>query len=514
MKTTEQKMLLMIGTIVFLAAGAWSAIANAQSWTMLPAPTQMNPGITLLLTDGTVLVQQSGTSNWWKLTPDEFANYHNGTWTQVAGFPMAYSPWGPASAVLPDGRVIIEGGEYNYGVKDYSNLGAVYDPVANTWTQVMDPPGWTQIGDAASVVLPNGTFMVANSCHNPTCPGVGTAPPEGALLLDPNTSSWQVLTNSSGFVGKFDENAEEGWTLLPNGGVLTIDMYVGATGPEKKSEIYNYLTGVWTSAGKTSVQLRDAPGHETGPAVLRPDGTVFAEGANQGAAGHTAIYDTTTGTWTAGPDIPGGNDAADVPAALLPDGNVLVVTGPGVNMGPITFYEYSFSGATWVNIPQPAGLSSALIEGSRMLVLPSGDILYTQAVMNFGVPLVWFYTPAGTYQSAWQPVIAPCCYPRRVSVGGTYTLDGFQFNGLSQGAYYGDDAQSATNYPLVLITNNATGHKFFARTHNFSTMGVATGNLPVSTQFDVLAGTETGHSTMVVIANGIPSAAVNITVNP
>ena len=64
----------------------------------------------------------------------------------------------------------------------------------------------------------------------------------------------------------------------------------------------------------------------------------------------------------------------------------------------------------------------------------------------------------------------------------------------------------------MLITNKKTGHKFFARTHNFSTMAVATGNLPVSTEFDVLSGTETGKSTMVVIANGIPSAAVNITV--
>ena len=112
-------------------------------------------------------------------------------------------------------------------------------------------------------------------------------------------------------------------------------MYTGV--PKNHSgmsyEIYDPITGVWTSAGNTSVQLRDAAGHETGPAVLRPDGTVFATGANKSSAGHTAIYDTTTGSWTPGPDILGVNDAADVPAALLPDGNVLVVTGPGVNTG-------------------------------------------------------------------------------------------------------------------------------------------------------------------------------------
>jgi hypothetical protein len=44
-------------------------------------------------------------------------------------------------------------------------------------------------------------------------------------------------------------------------------------------------------------------------------------------------------------------------------------------------------------------------------------------------------------------------------------------------------------------------------------MGVATGNKTVSTSFDVPNGAETGASTLVVIANGIPSAPVSITVN-
>ena len=41
-------------------------------------------------------------------------------------------------------------------------------------------------------------------------------------------------------------------------------------------------------------------------------------------------------------------------------------------------------------------------------------------------------------------------------------------------------------------------------------MAVATGNELVSCLFDVLPGTEGGDSTMVVIANGIPSDPVGI----
>jgi hypothetical protein len=43
-------------------------------------------------------------------------------------------------------------------------------------------------------------------------------------------------------------------------------------------------------------------------------------------------------------------------------------------------------------------------------------------------------------------------------------------------------------------------------------MGVATGNTPVSTNFDVPSSMETGASSLVVVANGIPSNPVSVTV--
>jgi len=97
--------------------------------------------------------------------------------------------------------------------------------------------------------------------------------------------------------------------------------------------------------------------------------------------------------------------------------------------------------------------------------------------------------------------------------GSTYQLSGTQFNGLSQAAAYGDEFHTATNYPLVRIANNASGHVLYARTHDHSTMGVATGSKIVSTNFDVPATMETGASSLVVVANGIPSPPVSVTVN-
>jgi hypothetical protein len=509
MKSMKQKMLPITG-IAFFAVLTWSTVASAQSWSTLTTPPQFNPGNALLLTDGTVLVQQIQSFGWWKLTPQlHTIDYQNGTLTQVQSMPttLNYDPTFFASAVLPDDRVIIEGGEYNNGFKKFTTKGAIYDPVANTWTSVPPPAGWKKIGDASSVVLPDGTFMLANCCDNP---------PQAALL-DATTLTWTVLTNLSGFVGKFDENNEEGWTLLPNGDVLTVDAYWNVFDLKgTNSEIYNPTSGVWTFAGKTGVQLWDsdddgcsggAGTHETGTGVLLPDGRVFATGSNScpGLPGHTSIYDPTAGTWTPGPDFLAGNDQADAPAALLPNGNVLVDTNTGVNNYPTTFY--TFNGTKFLTIPQPKGLSTLdSTEGARMLILPSGQILLTQ----WGQPQMWFFTPGGTYEAAWQPTIST--YPANVYENCTYTITGTQFNGLSQGAYYGDDAQSATNYPLVLFTNTGTGHQFFARTHGFSTMAVATGAANVSTMFDVLPlGFEAGNGTMIVIANGIPSKPVGIT---
>ena len=100
----------------------------------------------------------------------------------------------------------------------------------------------------------------------------------------------------------------------------------------------------------------------------------------------------------------------------------------------------------------------------------------------------------------------------RSTRGSTYAIHGTQFNGLSQAASYGDELETATNYPLVRITNNSTHHVFYARTHDHSSMGVATGTAAVSTKFDVPASMETGASKLEVVANGIPAVAVSITV--
>jgi hypothetical protein len=482
------------------ATGAWTPLTN-----------QLNLfdgiGNPILLTDGSVLVQDAGYNDWYRLSPDQNGSYVNGAWTEIALAP--YNPLYHSTGVLPDGRMIIEGGEYlctNYGNVNtaacnptWTNLGAIYDPVANAWTAVNPPSGWDTIGDAQGIVLANGTYMQANCCT------------EQAAQLNPRTLTWTPTG-----AGKYDPNDEEGWTLLPSGDVLTVDAYVPIspfpyipTGTN--SELYNLWSGTWSSAGSTRVQLwdsaaacggEDVASFELGPGVLRPDGTVFYTGANSCGAGNTAIYDTHRGTWRAGPPFPDDEDIADGPAALEPNGKVLMMASPLIYNTPASFLEWD--GRSLSAVPGTPNAPTDSSYYGNMLVLPTGQILLTDFSNDIEI-----YTPVGGPEPNWKPVVV--FTPQVLAPGQSYSLAGIRLSGMSQGAAYGDDAQANTNFPLVRITNLRTGHVFYSRTHDFSSVAVASDDISW-TRFDVPAGEEPGLSRLQVVASGIASDPVTVLV--
>jgi hypothetical protein len=481
-----------------VSSGTWSAVAPA------PVTGLSNP---LLLTDGTVIVHIWCSQSWYRLTPDIQGNYATGTWSQIASLPSGYDPLYFASAVLPDGRVIMQGGEYNSvgcsGGEVWTNLGAIYDPVANAWTSVSPPSGssWSRVGDAASIVLPNGTFMLSSCCANP---------PTDALF-----NAATLAYTPTGAPANYQD--EQGYTLLPTGNVLTIDVW-----NPNATQLYNPNSGAWSAGTSTPVSLIDPTQcnkSETGPAVTRPDGTTVAFGGNTGCtsspADPTAIYTASSNSWVQGPNVPavcGANGTtsctlADAPAALLPNGNILFAASAGYgNAGPPTHF-FEFTGANTINqvADPPFNPSNLGSYNYNLLVLPNGQIFMTDFGNVAGV-----YTPSGSANAAWAPVITSV--PTNLAPGQTYQINGSQLNGLSQGAAYGDDVQAATNYPLVQITNNATGHVFYARTFNHSTMSIAA-NTAASTNFTVPGNVETGANSLVVVANGIASQPIPVNIS-
>jgi hypothetical protein len=160
-----------------------------------------------LMQDGSVLANLYGQKQLVALRPDEKGSYANGNWSPAGSFHLEKLFF--ASAVLSDGRLVACGGEHtgpNYvNQGSESNVCEIYDffnDAATEAVQFAAPTGWTRIGDAPSVVLNDGTFMIGTQFTN------------NVALLDATHLTW----NTSGIGDGYNE---ETWTLLQTGDVIT-----------------------------------------------------------------------------------------------------------------------------------------------------------------------------------------------------------------------------------------------------------------------------------------------------
>jgi len=205
--------------------------------------------------------------------------------------------------------------------------------------------------------------------------------------------------------------------------------------------------------------------------------------------------------------------AFDAPACLLPSGHVLCIVGrvitSGINTGwsgePVSPFE--FDGTALNPVAGPINAAGTVTYNCRFLLLPTGQVLYSNCSTDLEI-----YTPTGGPHHHRRPHISHV--PKFLRRGHTYRLRGRQLNGLSQAVSYGDDAQMATNYPLVRLKKPGGNKVFFCRTFDHSTMAVATGKKTHHTHFHVPHTVPIGHYELVVIANGIHSQHVKVHVKP
>ncbi|MCX6273813.1 MAG: T9SS type A sorting domain-containing protein [Bacteroidetes bacterium] len=458
------------------ALGFWTPIATL-------APDQ-NAGVMLLLSDGTVMAKtDNGGADgigtiWDKLTPDIHGSYVNGTWSQLA--PMFDSRLYFSSQVLQDGRVYVAGGEYGSG----GSLGEVYDPILNTWT--MTPAQGQRISDANSEILPDGKLLQAL---------VNQAGPVICDIYDPGNNTY---VSGPSCLGSHNEST---WVKLPDQSILMVNM------PDTTSERYIPSLNQWIPDGNVPVRLYDAFGSETGAGLLLPDGRAFFIGAT----GHTAYYTPTgnnsPGTWAAGPDIPGNNGQVDAPAALMVDGKILLSAAPAPTSSatlfipPTVFYEFNYLTNSYTQISAPDGTPSVPIAcyQTNMLLLPDGNVLYSNQQDTSIGRQYYIYTPAGAPLAAAKPTI------NTVDQTGcaTFSITGTLFNGINEGTCYGDDWQMATNYPLIRLRSG--GNVYYARSYNWNRTDVMTGSLADTADFTLPVSLPGGDYWLEVVVNGVAS---------
>jgi hypothetical protein len=506
------------------------------TWNTFTAPSGVSAGTMLLLTDGTVLVHDAnrpslsntfGGKNWYRLTPNANGDYRTGTWSSA--LPMAGQRKYFASGVLKDGRVYVVGGEYSdiLGDTDKSadndTRGEIFDPVAGIWSTLNKPsPSFDFIiGDCVSIVLEDGRVLFGAVSSSATT-GARTA------IWDPVTDTWTEAGTKFGTVANTKKgNAnEESWCLLPNGNVLTVQ--ITATTATRNAEMYVPADDDWISAGVTASTLpvgsiAGNTMNEIGGAVTLMNGKAFFVGGS----GHTGVYTSgatprDTGTWAAGPDLPADAANTNAPAGVqtsldgavvvLPNGHVLITSGPvdaggKFFSGPVTICDYD-PAANTLSTPsaQPSSAPGHTWQ-CALLLLPNGNVLMSgeQNTINEYAPDAAELTP----KAAWRPVLTAA--PSALIAGHAYQIAGKQLNGLTHANGYGDDRQMATNYPLVRLTSSS-GDVHYLRTHDFSTMGIATDANIVTAVVEVPANLSTGAWTFEVVANAIASTATTVSV--
>ena len=217
---------------------------------------------------------------------------------------------------------------------------------------------------------------------------------------------------------------------------------------------------------------------------MLPDGRVFEIGSD----GNTALYSPPalagngTGTWLRGSGHPQWRGRDRRAGAMMTNGDILFAVSPYMKYGtgngdsgmlfnkPTTIDEYNPSTNTITVVPPNDSTNTPIPD------------LVTPARRQFGLCLAYarsaqwagslhrferhrLRVPAqcGTQRhtdasSLWRPVI----HNIKANADGSFTLTGTQINGLSEGATYGDDAQMASNYPIVAITTG--GHTLYATT--------------------------------------------------
>ncbi len=312
----------------------------------------------MLLSNGTVLAHnedwvQVNPTAWYPLTPGQPGatpgldkSYINGAWGPASNMNVGreYFP----SAVLPNGNLFVLGGEFSgpQSLQNFATSGEIYNPTSGPnggWQ-----PGWTstlpdpvaQFGDDPIEVLPDGTVLCGDLSDNKT------------EIYHPATDTW-----TAGPTKKYqDQSDEETWVKLPDGSILTYDIFASAAANTFLAERFIPATATqaahWVDASNVNpanppTQLSNrttvlaGTSAELGGAVLLPNGNVFITG-NTGVTGNTALYNWLTNTWSAGPDVPNSVAGGDLPMAMMPNGDVLIAEwGSPFPSAGIHLWEYN-----------------------------------------------------------------------------------------------------------------------------------------------------------------------------
>jgi hypothetical protein len=402
----------------------------------------------------------------------------------------------------------------------------IYDAASNSWSpsgakvypgstglpESSDEEGWARTSEGTIITYDlfqsigtNGSYAEKYNVKSGTWTGI--SPSDGTA----SGTIPQLSSPSMGFeLGPL--------VRLQDGRVLAI----GAT---QHTALYNPATNTWAAGPDMSGTLNgiSSPfGADDAPAAILPNGHVILA-ADAGPSGFTSSGNITSGSkvitgipstailqvfWSVNDGagvIPFGAYIVSVdsptqvtissPATATTSGDA--ISWGGVFSNPTELFDFDPQTDSLTQITSALPDSNLPFQGSypsRMLILPTGQLLFSDASSQ-----LWVYTSSGAPDPSLRPLITDVRYQG----DGRFRLTGFQLNGQSAGAAYGDDDQMDSNYPIIRMVNSS-GHVFYARTSDWSK--IAVGNAGRETvEFTLNPGVTPGDYALIVSGAGISS---------
>jgi RTX calcium-binding nonapeptide repeat (4 copies)/Kelch motif len=286
------------------------------------------------LPDGRVLIAGGTTAfpSFASLASAEIFDPATNTFSSAGIGSMSVPRTGAVAAPLPDGRVLIAGGFHEGGPfgGTYLSSAEVFDPATNTFSSAGIGSMTRTRRGAVAAPLPDGRVLVAGGNFDEFT-RMYACPISSAEVFDPATNTFSSTGIESmlfGRVGAAAAPLADGRVLVV-GGIFT-DLHCGVIGDyeatAKIAEAFDPATNSFSSVGSASVRRQGAA------AAPLPDGRVLVAGGNGSSAeiftlcsdpsAHCPVNSATckgrqaTTAGTEGPDQLSGTSGADVITGL------------------------------------------------------------------------------------------------------------------------------------------------------------------------------------------------------
>jgi len=344
-------------------------------------------------------------------------------WTAIgAGWTRmnASSGWpareGPASVALPDGSIVLMGGDTEGSGGTYYNDTWLSGNKGATWSLVNASSGWSERSGAASVALPDGSIVLMGGSYNHN---TLTTYYNDTWRSEDKGATWSLVNASSGW----SERSGATTVALPDGSIVLM----GGNGGAVK---YN---DTWRSEdkGATWSLVNASPGWQKRfgqTSAVLPDGNIILTGGFDGSS--TFYNDTWKSvdngtTWSLVNASSGWQKREPDASVALPDGSILLMGGYSVAYYNDTWRSED-KGATWSLVNAGSGWSER--SSAASVALPDGSIVlmggrYDDGSTGFVYNDTWrLATASSNNQNPTHTYTAAGTYP--VSLGATNAMTG------------------------------------------------------------------------------------------